>query len=184
MVSVEATAIADVKLVTPERHLDRRGHFTELWNARDLAKLGLAVAFVQDNLAVSERNGTLRGLHFQRPPGAQGKLVQVLRGSIFDVALDLRPGEPSYGRHVSARLDSANGKQLWIPPGFAHGYCTLSDDCMVMYKVTQVYEPSLEEGIRWSDPALAIQWPVPESGMIVSERDRALPSFEEWEAGG
>ena len=182
MVSVIATDIADVKLITPVRHRDGRGFFVETWNKEALAVDGLAVDFVQDNLAHSTSRGTLRGLHFQRPPMAQGKLVAVLSGAIFDVALDLRAGSPTYGRHVTATLSASEGSQLWVPAGFAHGYCTLEDETTVFYKQTAFYAPDLEAGILWDDPALAIPWPVERAAAILSEKDLILPTLAEWEA--
>ena len=173
--NVERLAIPDIILVRPRRHGDARGYFVETYNARRFADLVTDAVFVQDNEASSAAPGTVRGLHFQRPPAAQGKLVRVLSGAILDVAVDIRDGSPSYGKAVMARLDAAQGAQLWVPPGFAHGYCTLEPDTRVAYKVTAFYSPADEGGILWNDPALGIVWPLDGAGAHVSERDRALP---------
>jgi dTDP-4-dehydrorhamnose 3,5-epimerase len=172
---ITETTIPEIKLLTPTRHADERGHFSELYSRRTLAGLGLDFDFVQDNLALSRRPGTVRGLHFQAPPEAQVKLVAVLRGAILDVAVDLRHGSPSFGRHVAVRLEAETGTQLLVPEGFAHGYCTLEPDSLVFYKVTRPYAPQHDHGLSWSDPALGIAWPVSPSAAIVSARDRRLP---------
>ena len=132
-------------------------------------------AFVQDNEAFSAQVGTLRGLHFQRPPVAQGKLVRVPRGAILDVAVDVRVGSPSFGHHVAVRLDAEGGAQLWVPEGFAHGYCTLEPDTTVAYKVTDFYSPAHDGGVLWDDPALGIDWPLPAGGAVLSDKDTRLP---------
>ncbi len=173
-------AIPDVVLLRPKRHGDARGYFVESFNARTFAReVGIEVAFVQDNEALSAQPGTLRGLHFQKDPHAQGKLVRVLRGAILDVAVDIRVGSPSFGRHVSARLDAAEGAQLWVPAGFAHGYCTLEPDTMVAYKVTDFYSPADDGGILWNDPALGIAWPLPPGGAVLSDKDTRLPLLKD-----
>ena len=173
------TGLPDVKLLRPRRHRDPRGWFAESWNRRQLARLGIKADFLQDNLVQSQAAGVLRGLHYQRPPGAQGKLIAVLRGAIFDVALDIRHGSATYGRHVAVRLDADAGEQLWIPPGFAHGYCTLVPECLILYKVTAYYDPKLEAGIRFDDPALGIAWPMAVADVTATARDRGLPSLAE-----
>ena len=172
---VIATAIPEVRLVRPEQHGDARGWFAEIWNRERFARAGLALDFVQDNLAHSAAAGTLRGLHFQRPPAAQSKLVRVLRGKIFDVAVDLRPGSPTYRRHVAVELSAEDGAWLLVPKGFAHGYLTLEPETLVLYKVDAFYEPRLDAGIAFDDPDLAIPWPLPPEGPILSAKDRALP---------
>jgi dTDP-4-dehydrorhamnose 3,5-epimerase len=176
---VEPTAIADVKLITPALVRDERGFFVETYNRAALAGAGIAAEFVQDNLSFSRPRGTLRGLHFQLPPHAQGKLVRVARGSIFDVALDIRTGAPTFGRHVGATLTAESGAQLWIPPGFAHAFCTLEDDTEVCYKVTDYYYPDLDRGIAFDDPELAIRWPFTPAAMTLSARDRRHPRLRE-----
>jgi dTDP-4-dehydrorhamnose 3,5-epimerase len=174
---VEPLAIADVKLLRPRVFRDERGHFIETWNARTFAELGIPALFVQDNLAYSKSRGTVRGLHYQLPPNAQGKLVRVARGAILDVAVDMRKGSPSFGRHVSATLTAHGGEQIWVPTGFAHGYCTLEPDTEVIYKVTDFYAPGRDQGILWNDPALGIAWPVDAAAAILSDKDRILPHF-------
>jgi len=135
--------------------------------------------FVQDLITRTAKTGTVRGLHFQSPPKAQAKLVRVARGRIFDVALDLRPGSETFGRHVSAILDSAEGLQIYIPKGFAHGFCTLDDDTEIVYKLSDGYAPDLSRGVKWNDPALAIDWPVAEGDAILSDKDMKLPMLED-----
>ena len=169
------TRLADVKLIVPTSHADERGFFAETYNRRAFARAGIDFDFVQDNQSLSTRAGTVRGLHFQTPPHAIAKLVRVGRGAVFDVALDLRRGSPSYGRHVTVTLSAANGSQLLIPVGFAHGFCTLEPDTEVIYKVTGYYSPGHDAGIAWSDPALGIAWPVAPASAVLSERDRGLP---------
>ena len=172
---VEGLEIPAVVLIKPQRFGDARGYFTEVFNARAFRdRVGDAV-FVQDNEAFSAAVGTLRGLHFQKHPTAQGKLVRVIRGAILDVAVDIRKGSPTFGRHVAARLDGTEGAQLWVPPGFAHGYCTLEPDTLVAYKVTNYYSPADDGGILWNDPALGIDWPLGTAGAILSDKDRKMP---------
>lgn len=170
-----ATAIPEVRLVRPVRHGDERGWFCELWNRRRFAELGLDLDFVQDNLARSARAFTLRGLHFQTPPAAQSKLVRVLRGRVFDVAVDLRRGSPSFARHVAVELSAEEGAWLFVPAGFAHGYLTLEDGCEVLYKVDAFFDPERDGGVAFDDPELAIPWPLPPAGPILSAKDRRLP---------
>jgi dTDP-4-dehydrorhamnose 3,5-epimerase len=174
---VVATDIPEVKLIAPARHRDDRGWLAEAWNRRRCLVAGVDADFVQDNVAFSHRAGTVRGLHFQAPPRAQGKLVWVPRGRIHDVAVDVRRGSPSYGRHVGAELSAESGNLLWIPPGFAHGYCTLAPDTLVIYKLTDFYAPEAERGLLWNDPALGINWPVAESDAILNPRDRGYPGL-------
>lgn len=155
---VESLAIADVKLLTPKRFEDERGSFSETWNRRGLAALGVDADFVQDNHVSTRRRGTLRGLHFQLAPMAQGKLVRVVRGAILDVAVDIRRSSPAFGRYVAAELSAACGRQIWVPVGFAHGYVTLEPDTEVIYKVTGYYSKEHERGLLWNDAALGIDW--------------------------
>lgn len=169
------TLIADVKLIRPVRHEDHRGFFSEVFSERVLRAAGIEVAMVQDNHSLSRRRGTVRGLHFQVPPHAQAKLVRVVRGAILDVAVDLRDGSPSFGRHVAAVLDAGSGCQIFIPEGFAHGFCTLEPDTEIVYKVSAYYAPSHDRGVRWNDPALGIDWPDFADEALMSARDRALP---------
>src|SRR5271169_720502 len=160
MLSIEAFSIVDVKLIAPDRFRDSRGFFSEVFSHQALREANIDLDFVQDNHSFSIEPGTVRGLHFQRPPRAQGKLVRVVRGKILDVAVDLRRGSPTYRRHVSAELSADNWLQLWIPPGFAHGFCTMEPNTEVLYKTTDYYSPQDDAGIAWDDPELAINWPV------------------------
>ena len=155
---ITPTAIADVLIVQPKIHADPRGYFLETFHAERYASAGIPGPFVQDNLSFSRR-GVLRGLHYQWP-NPQGKLVCVLQGAIFDVAVDIRRQSPTFGRWVGIDLTDADHRQLWIPPGFAHGFCVLSDTALVSYKCTALYAPDCERAIRWDDPDLAIDWPV------------------------
>lgn len=170
---VEPLAIPEVKRIVPRVIRDDRGYFSETYNYRALAEAGLDIAFVQDNQSLSRAKGVVRGLHFQAPPHAQGKLVRVLKGAIFDVAVDIRHGSPTFGRHVSATLSAENAAQLWVPPGFAHGFCTIEPDTEVLYKVTDYYAPDCDLGIKWDDPDLGIAWPLSAADAILSERDKS-----------
>ena len=174
---VTRLAIPDVVLLRPTRHGDARGYFVESFNARAFAREVGDAVFVQDNEALSAQVGTVRGLHFQRPPSAQGKLVRALKGAIFDVAVDIRTGSPTFGHHVSATLTAETGDQLWVPPGFAHGYCTIEPDSMIAYKVTDFYSAADDGGIAWDDPALAIPWPVAPGAALLSDKDRRQPKL-------
>lgn len=178
MTTITPLALAEVLLITPQRHGDARGWFAETWSTRLMAEAGLPHAFVQDNQAFNARAGTVRGLHFQTAPHAQGKLVRVLRGAIYDVAVDVRPGSPSYGRWVAAELTAGRGEQLFVPRGFAHGYCTLQADTELFYKVDGQYAPQLEGGVAWDDPDLAIPWPL-EREPVLSDKDKKLPRLRE-----
>lgn len=166
-------------LLTPVVHRDDRGFFVETYNASQLAAAGIAATFVQDNLSLSHRPGTIRGLHFQSPPMAQGKLVRVQRGAVLDVVVDLRRGSPTYGRHIAVTLSAETMQELWVPPGFAHGFCTLVPDTEVAYKVTNHYSAPHDSGLAWNDPALGITWPIDEQRAILSEKDRRLPRLAE-----
>lgn len=160
-------------LVRPERHADARGWFARTVCAEEFARAGLPTRFPQQNGSMSVRRGTLRGLHWQAPPRAEGKLVRCVRGMAFDVAVDIRPGSPRFGRWVAATLSHATGEALWIPPGFAHGFQTLCDDTELLYLMTEPHEPALARGVRWDDPSIAVDWPLADP--ILSARDRALP---------
>ena len=174
---VEKLDIADVLLLTPRQFADSRGVFVETWNEARYVENGILGPFVQDNHSVSARTGTIRGLHLQVPPSVQGKLVRVVRGKIWDVAVDVRPGSPSYGRHVAAELSAENWCQLWIPGGFLHGFCTLEPDTEVIYKVTSPYDRDAERGVIWNDPQLALPWPVAPGVAVLSDKDEMLPSL-------
>lgn len=176
---VTPQAIPEVLLIEPRRFGDARGFFSEVWKRSALAAQGFAVDFVQDNHSFSRDVGVLRGLHFQRPPTPQGKLVRVVRGRILDVAVDIRAGSPTYGQHVAAELSAENWAQLWVPRGFAHGFITLEPDTEVLYKVDGEYDPATDAGIAWDDPALGINWPIPPGGVTLSDKDRKAPRLAE-----
>lgn len=177
MTTITRLAIPDVLLIAPKRHGDARGFFSETYNARALAEAGFTGAFVQDNHSCSGRRGTVRGLHFQSPPHAQDKLLRVTRGTIYDVAVDIRRGSPTYGRHVAAELSADNWSQLLAPKGFAHGFVTLTETAEVLYKVTDYYAPAAEAGLLWDDPALGVDWPVGREEAVINARDAAWPSL-------
>ena len=175
----ERLAIPEVVLITPQRVGDSRGFFSESWNEERFAAAGVAGHFIQDNHSLSEKRGTLRGLHCQIAPSAQGKLVRVLRGAIWDVAVDLRRNSPTYGQHVAAVLSAENWSQLWIPAGFLHGFCTIEPNTEVMYKVTGgYYDPQAERGVIWNDPDLAIPWPL-DGEPLLSAKDHLLPRLRD-----
>jgi dTDP-4-dehydrorhamnose 3,5-epimerase len=175
-------AIPEVLLAVPERYSDARGYFSETFSLRALEDQGLP-RFIQDNESMSLNVGTVRGLHFQAPPHSQAKLIRCARGAFFDVAVDIRKGSPTFGRHVSAILSAENGAQMLVPAGFAHGLCTLEPNTLVQYKVDAPYVPSHDLGILWNDPDLAIEWPLAGSDATLSGRDmkhprlRDLPSY-------
>ncbi len=169
------TRLKDVLIVEPDVFKDNRGFFLESYHSRKFAEAGLKVVFVQDNHSRSGK-GTLRGLHAQLK-NPQGKLMRVVQGEIFDVAVDARPGSPSFGQWVGEKLSAENFRQFYIPPGFLHGFCVTGDFAEVEYKCTDFYDPSDEVGVRWDDPDLKIQWPV--AGPVLSEKDKKLPSFRE-----
>ncbi len=174
---VIATAIPEVRIIVPRKHGDHRGFFSEVWSRRALESAGIDIDFVQDNHSLSAEPGTLRGLHFQSPPHAQAKLVRVLRGSILDVAVDLRRGSPTCGRHVAVELSAENWRQLLVPRGFAHGFVTLEPMTEVFYKVDAFYAPASDKGLRWDDPDLAIDWRLEGRTPILSAKDREQPSW-------
>ena len=177
MLTVTPTAIDAVKIVTPKLIEDLRGAFCETYNQECFAKHGIIANFVQDNQSASTAIGTIRGLHFQGPPAAQSKLVRVLKGRIFDVAVDLRRSSPSYGKWVAEEVSAENRKQVFIPVGFAHGFCTLEIDTHVFYKASAFYSPLNDLGIAWDDPDLGIDWPVASSKVTLSDKDRRMPAF-------
>lgn len=169
---VVTTEIADVKLLKPVRHVDPRGFVSEVFRDDALRQHGIDIHFVQDNHSLSTNRGVVRGLHFQIPPFAQAKLVRVTAGSIFDVAVDIRWGSPSFGHHVAAVLSASDWNQMFIPTGFAHGYCTLEPNTEVVYKVSNYYSAEHDRGLLWNDPALGIAWPVSAAEAEVSDKDR------------
>jgi dTDP-4-dehydrorhamnose 3,5-epimerase len=168
------------RILVPKRHADDRGWFSEIFHEKRLQEFGITCRFVQHNQSLSKRAGTLRGLHFQLPPAAQAKLVIVLSGRVLDVAVDIRQGSPTFGKYVSVELSVESGHQLYVPIGFAHGFLTLEDDVVVMYKVSDYYAQAREGGIYWNDPDIAFPWPVKEDEVIISEKDARLPFLKEF----
>jgi dTDP-4-dehydrorhamnose 3,5-epimerase len=180
-VRIEGLGIDGLLLVTPSKHGDDRGFFSEVFRQDVFAEHGVDAVFVQDNHAASTERGIVRGLHYQVHPSAQGKLVRCARGAILDVAVDIRAGSPSFGRHVATELSADNWRQIWVPPGFAHGYVTLEPHCEVIYKTTSYYDPAAERGVAWDDPSLGIDWRLAASDAILSEKDRRNPRFDDLE---
>ena len=175
---IEALAIPPVTLIVPDRFGDSRGFFSETYREDRFTALGIG-PFMQDNHSMSAARGTLRGLHCQVAPNVQGKLVRVLRGAIWDVAIDIRGGSPTYGQHVAAVLSAENFAQLWVPPGFLHGFCTLEPDTEVLYKVTAPYDRTAERAVIWNDPALALPWPIDPAEVHLSDKDKVAPGFDQ-----
>ncbi len=171
-------AIPDVIRLVPRRFGDDRGYFSETWNQRRLDEAGIPLTFVQDNQSYSAKTGTVRGLHFQSPPNAQAKLVRVIRGSILDVAVDIRRGSPSYGQWVSAALSAEDGAQLLVPSGFLHGFITREPDTEVSYKVDGYYAADCDGAIRFDDPLLAIDWGIEAKDAVLSHKDAKAPGFD------
>lgn len=172
MLDIQDTRIPDVKLVSLRRHQDSRGFFSETYNCQDWVDAGISVEFVQDNHAYSVDRHTVRGLHYQIEPFPQAKLVRVSRGAIYDVAVDLRKSSPTFGLHIAANISSAEWNCIFVPVGFAHGFCTLEPETEVQYKVSGFYSPEHDRGLLWDDPALGIDWPVSPGEAILSDRDR------------
>lgn len=162
-------------LIEPKRFGDERGFFSETYRADTLESAIASGRIVQENHSYSKTKGTVRGLHYQRPPYAQGKLVRVTRGAIFDVAVDIRRNSPTYGHYHVVELSADNWHQFWVPPGFLHGFCTLVDDVEVIYKTTAYYNPGSEGGVRWNDPDIAVPWPVEDAEAQLSEKDKIAP---------
>jgi dTDP-4-dehydrorhamnose 3,5-epimerase len=177
--SIRPLALPEIKVIGAPRFRDQRGYFAETYVRRDFAAAGIPHEFVQDNESLSHAPGTVRGLHFQIAPFAQAKLIRVLTGRIFDACVDLRRSSPRYGQHATVELSAESGDQLFVPAGFAHGFCTLEPDTTVLYKVDAVYSAEHERGIAWSDPALAIPWPVGADAAILSAKDTALPRLRD-----
>lgn len=175
----EDASIPAVKIVTPKKHGDARGFFSEVYKLSDWCAAGLDLAFVQDNHSYSAPVGTLRGLHFQINPAGQHKLIRVVRGRILDVAVDLRRSSPTFGKHVAVELSARNWRQLLVPVGFAHGFVTLEPDTEVLYKVTSLYSPAHDRGLAWDDPDLGIDWHIPVGGPLLSERDMNWPRLRD-----
>lgn len=176
---IQALALSEVKLVRPRKFADSRGSFCETYSKQAFFEAGIDVDFVQDNQSFSKAAGTIRGLHLQADPFAQAKLVRVLRGRIWDVAVDVRPSSPNFGKWVAAEISAEAGNQIYIPTGFAHGFCTLEPDTEVSYKVSNFYSREHEVAVRWNDPALRIDWPVKDAEATLSEKDGVAPLFED-----
>ncbi|UVF22031.1 dTDP-4-dehydrorhamnose 3,5-epimerase [Microvirga terrae] len=172
---VEPTVLPDVRVVSPQRIGDRRGFFSETYNRQRFTDAGIDVEFVQDNHSLSASAGTVRGLHFQSVPFAQAKLVRVVRGRILDVVVDIRRSSPTFGKHIAVELSAENGLQLFVPIGFAHGFCTLEPDTEIVYKVSAYYSSAHDHGMRWNDPSLGIDWPVAPADAVLSDKDRGQP---------
>ena len=179
---ITALAIPEVKLIQCERFGDQRGFFSETYRKSALSDIGIDIDFVQDNHSHSASAGTVRGLHFQTPPHGQTKLVRVIRGRIFDVAVDVRRGSPTYGHYVSAELSATNGMQILVPVGFAHGLMTLDPDTEVLYKVCGPYAPDHDAGLAWNDPTIGILWPELKTAHILSSKDLNLAPFDDFES--
>jgi dTDP-4-dehydrorhamnose 3,5-epimerase len=179
--TIEHTALPGVVIITPKRFGDDRGWFSETWNATAMAAAGLDIGFVQDNHSMSAAVGTLRGLHYQRPPHAQDKLVRCTRGAIFDVAVDIRVGSPTYGHWVGVELTAQNGKQLLVPKGFLHGFVTRLPDTEVQYKCSDVYAPDCDGGIRWDDPTIRIDWGL-QGEPVLSAKDKVAPLLGDFQS--
>ena len=171
--NVETFEIEGPLVLTPRRFSDPRGYFSEIWRLDRLEDVIPGVKFVQDNHSFSSRAGTLRGMHCQLPPFVQGKLVRVPRGAVIDVIVDIRKGSKTYGRHLSVELSEDNWRQLWVPPGFLHGFCTLQDNTDFLYKVDAYYSPEHDRSVAWNDPDLGISWPFAEEQLLISDKDRA-----------
>jgi dTDP-4-dehydrorhamnose 3,5-epimerase len=177
---IKATDLPGLFLLKPRRFTDSRGYFVETYNQRALAAASVSMQFVQDNLSFSAKASTIRGLHFQLPPAAQTKLVRAARGRVFDVAVDLRQGSPTFGRWFGATLTAEGGEQLLIPRGFAHAFCTLEDNCEVAYKTDDFYAPKSDSGLIWNDPDLRIDWPIAANSAILSDKDAKLGLFRDF----
>lgn len=175
--NITTTHIEGLLIIEPRIFHDNRGYFYESYNKQKYTEAGITAGFVQDNQSFSQK-GTLRGLHAQANPFAQGKLVRVLQGRVLDVAVDIRKNSPTYGQHVTVELSGENHKQFWVPPGFLHGFVTLEDDTIFTYKVTNYYDKASEIGVIWNDPALAIGWGINEKDALLSPKDELLPSFK------
>jgi len=177
---IETTRLTDVLILTPDRFSDERGFFSESWNVTRMAEKGIHADFVQDNPSLSLQAGPIRGLHFQAPPFAQGKLVRCGRGALFDIVVDIRQGSPDYGQWTGVELSAANGRQLWIPPGFMHGFVTRTDNTEIIYKCTAHYSPDHDQAIRFNDPDIAIDWGMSNEDALVSARDQTAMLFSDF----
>lgn len=178
---ISETKLPGVLLLTPKRHGDDRGFFCESWNKAVFEQHGLDLEFVQDNHSFSKKAGVVRGLHFQAPPHAQDKLVRCGRGALFDVAVDIRKGSPTYGQWVGEELTFENGRQLLVPKGFLHGFMALTDDCEIVYKCTDFYSPECDGAVAWDDPDIGIDWPQIAGEVTLSDKDRNAPRLADFE---
>lgn len=181
MTAVRRLAIPDVLEIQPKRFGDHRGFFCETYNSARYVEAGIAAVFVQDNHSYSSAKGVVRGLHYQMPPRAQDKLVSVIRGRIFDVAVDIRRSSPTFGKWTSLEISAEKGNQIWVPKGFAHGFITLTPDTEVLYKVSDTYSPADDRSIRFDDPAIGIDWPDVELGVQLSDKDKNAPRLADAE---
>lgn len=179
---VQRLKLPGLMVLKPRRFSDPRGYFIETYNEKAFAAAGIATRFVQDNQSLSVAKGTVRGLHFQLPPAAQAKLVRVLQGSVYDLAIDLRVGSPTYGQCDGATLTADGGEQMFVPRGLAHGFCTLEPDTVVAYKVDEFYAPASDSGLIWNDPALAVRWPVAAADAVLSDKDKTLGRFADFKS--
>lgn len=179
---IKETLLPGVLVLTPCRFGDQRGFFSETWNVETLRAHGIELAFVQDNHSFSTQAGTVRGLHFQAPPRAQDKLVRCGRGALFDVAVDIRKGSPTYGCWTGVELSFENGRQLLVPKGFAHGFAALTPECEILYKCTDTYAPETEGSIYYADPDIGIDWGIDPEHAILSDKDRAALSFAHFDS--
>lgn len=179
---IEQTSLAGVVILTPARHCDARGFFSESWNRRRMEEAGIAIDFVQDNHSLSEQVGTVRGLHFQSPPHAQAKLVRCGRGALYDVAVDIRRGSPTYGQWVGVELSFENGRQLLIPAGFLHGFVTRAPKTEIIYKCSDYYAPDCDGAVRFDDPEIGIDWGIDPASAMLSAKDAKAPLLRDFES--
>ena len=176
---IQATSIPEVKIIAPKKFGDARGFFSETYNQRAFHEAGITDVWVQDNHSMSGPRGTVRGLHYQIAPTEQAKLVRVVKGAILDVAVDIRKGSPTYGKHVACEISAEKWNQIYVPVGFAHGFCTLTPDAEVLYKVTALYSKPNDFGLLWNDPALGIDLPVTAGAALLSDKDKVQPTLAE-----
>lgn len=179
--NISTLPIAGLLLIEPTRIGDARGFFSETFRQDRFEAAAGPVTFVQDNQSLSAARGTIRGLHYQKAPRAQGKLIRVVRGAILDVAVDIRRGSPTFGQHVAVELSAENWRQLWVPAGFLHGFCTLTENTEVIYKVTDYYSRDHDAGVRWNDPEIGVNWPVGEAEAHLSDKDKTAPLLRDIE---
>ncbi|WP_435310589.1 dTDP-4-dehydrorhamnose 3,5-epimerase [Primorskyibacter sedentarius] len=177
---IEQTKLEGVLVITPKRFSDARGSFSEVWNRQTMREAGLDFDFVQDNQSISTKVGTIRGLHYQAPPHAQDKLVRAGRGRVLDVVVDVRRGSPGYMKWIGVELSEENGRQLFVPKGFLHGFITREPDSMLLYKTTDVYAPECDGSVHFADPEIGIDWGIDPAAAVVSDKDAKAPTLKEW----